>query len=565
MFKYIKFLLASMFLAFEPCVASAAVDTEKGKADFRPWRKWQSQMLLDKSRKLIEQDKNIDSAMIYMSEIVNRYYKGETSKEGTDMFIRAMNNIGYVYLYCFYEYQKAYTCYSRALKVAKQTGDKANMAYLYLNIANLYSVATIIQGDQGNVRQALDCYKQSFACAMEAKDWDGMQITVGNMVDMAYAAKQMGYIKKELKTYMSMRFPKKIPLAEYNKFMIKGDQALAKKDYAEALRCFKNMEKSVGETEGAGRYVATAYNHQAEVYSLMGDKKAVFETLGKWNNVIRKHNLKFSRVEYCKSLYELYKESGNTNKARYYELEYFKAKDVLESEGKLKKISEMQFLDQLQEANNEIIAMAKRRKLMYCIIALVCLIAATSSTAMWLVWKKNKKLKESHRVMFERMQDLLKNDDAMHRTIESYEKQVEEMKMQHEGQSQAKHPKYQNSTLGEIEKEQIYNKVCLVMSDTENICKDGFNLKKLSEMIKCPYPKVSQSINEMYGKNFNAILNDYRIKEACRRLSNKGYEHFTIEAIAASVGFKSRTTFIATFKRITGFTPSEYQRAAIYK
>ena len=79
----------------------------KRLADFRPWRKWQSQMLLDKSRKLIEQDKNIDSAMIYMSEIVNRYYKGETSKEGTDMFIRAMNNIGYVYLYCFYDYQKA--------------------------------------------------------------------------------------------------------------------------------------------------------------------------------------------------------------------------------------------------------------------------------------------------------------------------------------------------------------------------------------------------------------------------------------------------------------------------
>ena len=144
--------------------------------------------------------------------------------------------------------------------MAKETGDKANMAYLYLKIANLYSVAAIIQGDRGNVRQALDCYKQSFGCSMEAKDWEGMQITVCNMVDMAYAAKQMGYIKQELQTYMDMQFSNKIPLAEYNKFMIKGDQALAKKDYAEALRCFKKMEKSVGEAEGAGRYIATAYN-----------------------------------------------------------------------------------------------------------------------------------------------------------------------------------------------------------------------------------------------------------------------------------------------------------------
>ena len=34
------------------------------------------------------------------------------------------------------------------------------------------------------------------------------------------------------------------------------------------------------------------------------------------------------------------------------------------------------------------------------------------------------------------------------------------------------------------------------------------------------------------------------------------------EAVAAEAGFKSRSHFIRTFKKITGLTPSQYQRMA---
>ncbi|MDE6392843.1 MAG: AraC family transcriptional regulator, partial [Muribaculaceae bacterium] len=38
--------------------------------------------------------------------------------------------------------------------------------------------------------------------------------------------------------------------------------------------------------------------------------------------------------------------------------------------------------------------------------------------------------------------------------------------------------------------------------------------------------------------------------------------HLTIEAIVAELGFRSRSTFSKTFKRITGLSPSEFQRMA---
>jgi AraC-like DNA-binding protein len=59
------------------------------------------------------------------------------------------------------------------------------------------------------------------------------------------------------------------------------------------------------------------------------------------------------------------------------------------------------------------------------------------------------------------------------------------------------------------------------------------------------------------------LLNEYRIKEACRRLNDtEHYGNITINGIASSVGFKTRTNFIAYFKRFTGLTPSEYLKIA---
>ena len=102
-----------------------------------------------------------------------------------------------------------------------------------------------------------------------------------------------------------------------------------------------------------------------------------------------------------------------------------------------------------------------------------------------------------------------------------------------------------------------------VLSDNSEICSVNFSLNRLAELIGQKYWKMSAIIKMIYGKNFNALLNDYRIKEACRRMNDVDhYGNYTIEAISASVGFKSRSNFVLTFKSITGLTPSSYQKLA---
>lgn len=64
-------------------------------------------------------------------------------------------------------------------------------------------------------------------------------------------------------------------------------------------------------------------------------------------------------------------------------------------------------------------------------------------------------------------------------------------------------------------------------------------------------------------EKFNTLVNEYRIREACRRIADhENYGHLNLEGLSASVGFKSRTTFFNAFKSVTGLTPSEYLKRA---
>ncbi len=70
---------------------------------------------------------------------------------------------------------------------------------------------------------------------------------------------------------------------------------------------------------------------------------------------------------------------------------------------------------------------------------------------------------------------------------------------------------------------------------------------------------MSQVINDLIGTNFPSLLNSHRINEACRRLLDvKNYGGLTIEAIAESLGYKSRSNFSKNFKKHTGLNPKEY-------
>ena len=144
-----------------------------------------------------------------------------------------------------------------------------------------------------------------------------------------------------------------------------------------------------------------------------------------------------------------------------------------------------------------------------------------------------------------------------------YDKNMALLQMKEKSESEVTDNKYQNSGLDDNSKNELLMQISKVMSDVDIICSPDFSIKQLCDIIGSNTTYVSQVINEKYGMNFKTYLNEQRVAEACRRLNDfEHYGNYTIEAIAVSVGFKSRTNFALVFKRVTGLSASEFQRAA---
>ncbi len=196
------------------------------------------------------------------------------------------------------------------------------------------------------------------------------------------------------------------------------------------------------------------------------------------------------------------------------------------------------------------------------VIISVVLILTTLILAVILLIGHNQQLKENNKKLYESAKRDMAYRTKAQTLRKRLEEQIEELKKeieQHHEESDK--PKYEGSNLKKHTQDELMVKIITFLDNSDEIFNHQFSLKQLADKVGSNYKYVSQTINESLNMNFTALLNEYRIKEACRRMGDSNtYGNQTIEAIGESVGFKSRTTFISSFKRIIGMTPSEFQR-----
>lgn len=71
---------------------------------------------------------------------------------------------------------------------------------------------------------------------------------------------------------------------------------------------------------------------------------------------------------------------------------------------------------------------------------------------------------------------------------------------------------------------------------------------------------ISSALNRCAGHNFNAYINEYRVKEAIRIMSEPEGMQLSIDTIASESGFNDRKNFYRVFKKQTGLSPSEFRK-----
>jgi AraC-like DNA-binding protein len=119
--------------------------------------------------------------------------------------------------------------------------------------------------------------------------------------------------------------------------------------------------------------------------------------------------------------------------------------------------------------------------------------------------------------------------------------------------------KYESSTLCETEKKQIFQRILLYMKNDQPYLDADVSLVTFSKALNIQPGYISQVINEMFNQNFRDVINSYRIEKAKYLILTGSKINNTILSIAYEVGFNSKSTFNAAFKKHTGFTPKEFK------
>lgn len=123
--------------------------------------------------------------------------------------------------------------------------------------------------------------------------------------------------------------------------------------------------------------------------------------------------------------------------------------------------------------------------------------------------------------------------------------------------------KYSRSGLKTAQAESILGQLLATMTEKTPYLNRDLTIYDLSAMTGISRHYITQVLNEYYGKNFFAFVNEYRVNEAASRMGNIRYINYTILAIAYDSGFNSKSAFNKFFKEQMGVTPSEFRESLL--
>lgn len=567
-----KFFLSTLMLLLVSIGCNAAANDVSD--EFYRLRNIDNNTLLDKGYKCIEEAK-YDSSMIYYSMVVNRYYDNSYTKKDLPNIIKAMQNLGIIYMTFSYDYKKSYEYLLEAKELAESTKFYEKLPNIYNCIANILQLSK--DGNNSNdASEVIAMLRKSFNMSLKQKDTQTLALAMDNLVTLSFnKSANSCNISNEIKLFRKACDGKKEGDMLQASLLCSAYEAYKRNDNAKAVAILEQSMKTVGDNPLAYRGILSSQGLITKIYAEAKQYDKAIASINTAIDIARKNNsLDFITTLY-RDLSDIYKEMGNTELANKWELEYLRSNEKLQGEGQLASVKNVKFMRELNKANEQVRELSEKRRLQNILFCCALVVMAVIGGLLYRIYRANRKIRSNNRHLYRNYVDMLDKEEQARERRKLDEQRIAELETRirdmesaavavsagNDSKEVSQKVKYQNSRMTGDDAKELYAAVLDVMENSDEIYKLGFNVDRLSELVHSRPRYVSQAINQEYGSNFNSLLNEYRIKEACRRLAgNPDYANMTIEGIAESVGFKSRTSFGALFKSITGLSPSAYQK-----
>ncbi len=483
-------------------------------------------------------------------------------------YIKALNNIGYIYLFRRNNPEKAYPYFLKARHMAETTNEYDLLGAILDNIAKVHD-------DFGDTEKAIELYNLAMdnAVKSDTKVSDVIQLMVLNdMVNCAMANDMVEKIGPGLEKFNTLpEYP--IPMGKYSRMMSHALQMLLKNDNSEATAIIKNAEQYIDDRVDRARYVTDHNLTLANLYHIrhMEDSARIYLDRALKNSIDNKQIDRLPRIYRGMAVVE--SALGDSLEASRMKLMAYEIEEQLYSTKMYAYLNTLEATQKIDFLNIRLMEADIRHSHRVAIIWILVVAMAIIVSLSVVIFTRNRYLSESMRQLVSRHQASISREEAATRMRHEYEKTISRLQYEleryvrredepeagSENESTTREQKRMVLPVDDKERLRIIGEVNDIFSKSDGIYDPHFSLEHLAELVDTKPRYLSALLNDTIGKSFNIMLAEARVKKACSLLLSPDFQKTkTIESIAAEVGYRSRTSFTSVFKKITGVTPLQY-------
>lgn len=488
-----------------------------------------------------------DSALMTIATIEKILSDRLTRKEA-EVGVIIYNNLGYLAQFRLNNYPLAFIYYNKGLMLGDRHDEHSMHPSLYHNIGNVYQCF-------GDNETALNYFRLALETAKKTGKHKSYLLILCTIAINNINAGDYNGIDYDLLPLQTEDSEVDASLREYSRMFLRGyeDMCAGRNDIA--VQMFDSALSLTYTRPEREEMLANAYHAKGVALIRTGNAEQAAKVFRNAICTLDSIQIQGELPALYRSLAQAYAGLGKKAEAdsiwlKFYKLNY----DNFGSRG-ANALSSIIFRQEkeLHQLQLQRITTRNRNITVLSVLAGCSLVIVISL----LIWLYRKEKRKSHLIndLYRRTLAAMPGDGEANAIIEDSPKASESENI---GGS---HDRDNDDIESQAVLEEIYHAVNKTMATSPQIYESGFSINALADLLGHQTYIVSQAINIIGNRNFSTLLAEYRIAEACKRITDEDkYNRHTIAALGESVGFQSRTNFSSVFKKITGLSPSEFKK-----
>ncbi|MFP5129830.1 helix-turn-helix domain-containing protein [Phocaeicola coprocola] len=338
-----------------------------------------------------------------------------------------------------------------------------------------------------------------------------------------------------------------------NVYAIYGMIEFAKGNRQQAIEYYK--EGLALNDKNQTSYKVLLLNEYAIALAEKGKNQQAIDLLFQALSLTKTENCEIYRNKVINTLSVCYENMGKYVEALSWQRKLQQETDSIFNTDKEKVLSELRIKYDTEHQANEIrknkLVLLQKEKKEQALIGILIIVLLV----IFALWYRYKRQNQLYTNIVRQYQESIRKEQQLKDVISSLRKQQEETAS---ALPPSASEKYAASSLTSEKKMSLFQRLERLMQEEEVYKENLLTKERVADLLGTNRTYLSQVINEQTQQNFTQYINNYRINEAIRLLSDPKND-IPLKAVAAEVGFSSMSTFYKIFQNTVGIPPKQYR------